>query len=89
MAMADGASAVLTSAGWRSIARSTYAINGLACRTATLCLAHSYGTLVAWDGAEWAQTSMQVGDPADSGVLSCVGTARCVVVAGETAWWTT
>ncbi|HET7820467.1 MAG TPA: hypothetical protein VFL10_02995 [Ornithinibacter sp.] len=88
MAMADGASAVLTSAGWRSIPRSTYAINGLACRTATLCLSHSYGSLVAWDGVEWAPTSMQVGDPASSGMLSCVGTARCVVAAGEKVWWT-
>ena len=89
MASADTASAVLTASGWRAVPPATFGSTGLACRSTTLCLAVANGSIVAWDGAEWAMTSMAIGDPVASGLIDCVGTARCVVVAGDKAWWTT
>ena len=81
--------AVLSSGGWRSSGSTDPYARALACRTATHCLAVVGNRLWSWDGVRWSPTNQtfELNQTSDQR-LRCVGTARCVLIAGDRAWWT-
>ncbi|MBM6400417.1 hypothetical protein [Phycicoccus sonneratiae] len=82
-------SAVWSGAGWRPPVATPGYVSGVGCQSPTRCFATSWDHLVAWDGTQWARTSMLVGDEWFGNTqIRCVGTAQCVVASGTRTWWT-
>ncbi|QIM20453.1 hypothetical protein G7075_03680 [Phycicoccus sp. HDW14] len=89
MVSSNGVTSTWTGAGWRPPVTVQGFIAAVGCQSAIRCFGTTSGGLFVWDGTQWAQTSMAVGDDlTGQSFVRCVGTSRCVVAAGAHIWWT-